>query len=404
MTDSTGSTNSHDASAAALGFYYQSQYALLTLIANASDGSAVAIEQLDDVALTVNGHTLLFQLKHSLQKKPPTLTLASVAIWKTIRVWIDLLSQVSLPDTTFHLVSVGKISSESPLVALCDLATDRNALVAAMTQEAKRVVEERELAKASYQPLPHSVRAAGCEAFLALDSSLKLSLLRRVLIKPNSPPIDQIEALVAQRLHLIPKHHRKPVARRLLEWWDQVVVHTLCGRRERIIQRIELEQRISAAISEIEEDKLIADFSVASPPEDYAPNGMLTRQINLVAGKQSDVGRAIREEWRAKEQRAKWITRNPEMRTTIVNYDSLLREHWVDRHLQMTEDCVGLEDIAVQTKGLELLRWTHEHAPNQLEPIAAGFSAHYYIRGTYQVLAIDLQVGWHPDYLTRLKE
>lgn len=404
VTENSGSNSVHDATAAALGFYYQTQFALLTLISQTSDNAAVAVERLDDVELKVDGQKLLYQLKHSMLVNPPAVTIASVALWKTIRVWIDALPFISLPETTFHLVAVGKIPANSPLSALCDMGSDRSALLSAMSDEAQRVIDDRSLAKAANQKLPHATRAAGCDAFLALDPSVKLNLLRRICIQQSSLTIDQIADEVAKRLHVIPRHQRSPVAVRLLEWWDLQVIYTLCNKRERVIQRSELEQRISSTIADIEEEKLVADFNIATQPDDYEPDGMLIRQIGLVDGRASDINKAIREQWRAKEQRSKWIVDNPQMRSTIVSYDTQLTERWSDRHVQMTEDCADLDPSEVRAKGLELLRWTHEHAPNQVEPIAHDWNGHYYVRGTYQVLAIGLQVGWHPDYLKLLKE
>ena len=54
--------------------------------------------------------------------------------------------------------------------------------------------------------------------------------------------------------------------------------------------------------------------------------------------------------------------------------------------------------------GLDVLRWTHDSAPKEVEPISSSWSGHYYVRGTYQLLAIDLKVGWHAQYLKLLKE
>jgi hypothetical protein len=404
VMDNTESNTVHDASPAALGFYYQSQFALLTLLSQTADDAAVAVERLDDVELKANGQKLLFQLKHSVQENPPPVTLASVALWKTIRVWIDALPSVSLADTTFHLVSVGKVPDDSPLLALCDTQADREELLKSMVDEAARVVGDRASAKSAGDKLPHGPRAAGCEAFLALDASVRLSLLRRVHIQQDSVTIGQIPEVVSKRLNIIPKDQRLKAAERLLAWWDQQVVYTLCGKRQRIIQRSEMEHCISSIIAQLEEEKLVAEFDLVSHPEDYEADGMLYRQIALVGGKGSDVSRAVREQWRAKEQRSKWIVDNPQMRSKIAGYDAKLTEHWSDRHAQMAEDCEDLDAAQVRAKGLELLRWTHAFAPNQVEPIAPSWQGHYYVRGTFQVLAIDLQVGWHADYRKLLKD
>ncbi|MGE8386053.1 MAG: hypothetical protein ACN6PL_20470, partial [Pseudomonas putida] len=183
---STDSNAVHEATASALGFYYQSQFALLTLISQFADDAAVAIERLDDVEITANGGKLLYQLKHSVQASPPPVTLACVALWKTVRVWIDALPLVSLADTTFHLVAVGKVPSDSPLIALCDPDKSRQALLKAMNEEASRVVEERSAAKAAGNKMPHAARAAGCEAFLKMNATARLSLLKRIRIQQES--------------------------------------------------------------------------------------------------------------------------------------------------------------------------------------------------------------------------
>jgi hypothetical protein len=82
----------------------------------------------------------------------------------------------------------------------------------------------------------------------------------------------------------------------------------------------------------------------------------------------------------------------------------VLQEHWSDRHSLMIEECSELKEEGKCEAGLRLLRWTHNSAPGSVPPISNGWSAPYYVRGTYQVLAIDLRVGWHPNYSDLLKE
>jgi hypothetical protein len=404
VTENIQSNAVHEATAAALGFYFQSQFALLKLISQTSSDAAAVVERMDDVELRVDGQQLLYQLKHSIQKDPPPVTLASVAFWKTIKVWIDALPFVSLADTTFHLVAVGKVPADSPLMSLCDSGIEREALLKAMEEEADRVLSERADAKSAGTKLPHAARAPGCLAFHALSPSARLSLLRRVIIQQDTASIGEMPNEVAKRLHLIPKVQRLEAAKRLLQWWDQQVIFSLCEKRDRVIHRSEMEHQISSIIADIDNGTLVAEFSEFTQPDDYEPDGLLTRQIALVNGRPSDIAKAIRAQWRAKEQRSSWITNNPEMRSKIAGYDTVLTERWSDRHTQMVEDCAELEPAQVAHKGLELLRWTHENAPTQVEPIARGWTAHYYVQGTFQVLAIDLRVGWHANYMKLLKD
>jgi hypothetical protein len=389
---------SHSAEAAALGFYYQAFFALLTLMRHDTDNAAVGVEQLDDVSLRVDGHNLLYQLKHSLSNAPPPISIKSKSLWKTVKIWADILPELTLSETTLHLVTVAKLAVDSPLISLIDLASERTELVEAMAQEAQRVLDARTAATKTSRALPYGDRVDGCSAFLGLTEIERLNLMRRTVIQPGSLTVGTIEDGVAGYLKLLPPDHRPTVATRLVEWWDRQIVYSLCGKRPRVISRGELQHQISAIISDIEQDKLVPDFEMASPPSDYQPDGMLARQIQLVEGKTSDLSKAIREEWKAREQRAKWVNGSPAMAATINEYDLLLEEHWSDRHGQMVEECAELDHKEKCQSGLKILRWTHEDAPGAVRPIAQGWNAAYYVRGSYQVLAIDLKVGWHADY------
>jgi hypothetical protein len=265
------------------------------------------------------------------------------------------------------------------------------------------VVDARADAKGKNRTLPYGDRADGCEAFLVLSEAERLNLVRRTLVQQNSPTIDEIEGRVADHLKLLPVDQRPLVAKRLIEWWDRQIVYSLCGKRERAVTRAELQARIMSIVGDLEEGKLLPEFETATPPEDYQPDGMLARQIRLVEGMPSDLSKAIREEWKAREQRSRWLNANPATASTINDYDLILEEHWSDRHTQIAEECAELEHKKKRESGLNLLRWTHEHAPIAVRPIAEGWTAPYYVRGSYQVLAINLKVGWHPDFADLLK-
>ena len=390
--------SAHAAEGPALGFWFQSLYALLTLVAQTTDDAAIGIEQLDDLELKSNGQTVLYQLKHSVSRVPAPISIKSRSLWRTIKVWVDALPSLVLSETTLHLVTVAGIVANDALWTLTSPDGERADLVVSMTAEAERVQKARTAATRAGTALPYADRADGCQAYLKMNEVERLNLLRRVLIKPDSPTIKETENRIAEHLHILPLHQRALVVRRLVEWWDRQVVYSLCGERERIMTRVELQARISEIIGDLDQGELLPSFETVSHPEDYQPDGMLARQIELVKGRPSDLERAIREEWKAREQRARWVNDNPAAASTINDYDSILREHWSDRHTQLIEDCAELEDGGKCASGLQLLRWTHSDAPTTVRPIVGGWNAAYYVRGSYQVLAINLEVGWHPDY------
>lgn len=183
MNEKVSHKIAHAAEAAALGFYYQALFALVALVANEADSAAVVVERLDDVEFKVDGNTMLYQLKHSISETPPPVTLGSRALWKTIKIWVDVLPELTLSETTLCLVAVGSVPDGSPLTALLEENSDRTELRKVMQQEAQRVVDERAIARHAGKKLPHEDRVAGCEAFLALGISDQINLLRRIRVQ-----------------------------------------------------------------------------------------------------------------------------------------------------------------------------------------------------------------------------
>jgi hypothetical protein len=403
MTESGAS--SHSAEAVALGFYFQSLYALRTILEQPGDDATICLERLDDVELIANGLPLLVQLKHSIVAAPPPVTIHSKALWRTLKAWIDVLPKVPLNDTRFQLVSVAPLDPASPLHALLHEGSNRDALHSVLVAEAERVLKERSAASAVHvSPLPHGDRASGCQAFLKLDEVSRRALLNRIVLRPGASNISSISNEIASQLINFPPTDRTAISARLIEWWDLQVVFSLCGKRERFIGKIEVQQKTAELAAELERDELFPDFESAILPSEHTPDSMLVRQIELVGGSASDLRVAVREEWRARAQRHKWSEARLDMAVRIALYDELLEESWLDKHERLIEDCAEATEATNRSKGLSLLRWSHEKAHTEVRPFAGNWNYSYYVRGSYQILAIGLQVGWHPQFRELLKD
>jgi hypothetical protein len=70
---------------------------------------------------------------------------------------------------------------------------------------------------------------------------------------------------------MLPAGQRSVVAQKLVGWWNREIIYSLCGKRERIISRHELQSRYTAIVGELEREILSADFEQTEPPEDYQP-------------------------------------------------------------------------------------------------------------------------------------
>lgn len=393
---------SHSAEDAALGFYFQTTYALLAALRMQADDAVICVEGLDDVHVKLGAEDLLTQLKHSMGAPAP-ITIASVPLWRTLKVWIDVLPKISLSETHFRLVAVAPLGAQSPLECLLEEGSSRDELLDVLIQEAQRVVDERAEANSKgVKPLPHQQRISACETFIGLNAATRALLIQRIRIEPNTSNIVAVQAAIRDELTLFPANQRTPISERLQGWWDVQIVSSLCKKRDPFIAVSELKQSIAEIASELQKNTLIPEFETLTAPQDYQPDGLLAKQIKLVEGTDHDLRLAIREEWRARQQRSKWTNERLDMATKIALYDTVLTEAWADKHGHMANACASLTLKEMCVKGLDLLRWSHERAPLEVSPIAPGWNAHYYVRGSYQILAIGMEVGWHPNFKTLL--
>jgi len=395
----------HSAVNAALGFYYQSLYGLLSILRASHDDAAVCLERLDDVEILTNGQFLLSQLKHSLSKKPAAVTLSSIALWKTLKAWIDVLPAVSLNDVRFQLVTVAPLPSGSPLKVLLDDLSPRTHLLSLLQDEAQRVVDEHLAGKkAKKQPPPHADRVSSCVAYLDLNDIVRGKLLSRITVQPAASSINEIPKDIAKELKNFPPERREAITQKLMEWWDLQVVYSFCDKRDRAISMLEVQQKVAEISGELEREELLADFQFVMPPGDHTPPSVIARQLQLVGGTMREIQAAEREEWRARSQRHKWLNERVDMAVRIDRYDQLLVEAWGDKHCVMVETHANASEEAKRASGLEIFRWSFSQAQAQIPPFAHNWHTSYYVPGSYQVLAVEQEVGWHPDYRALLAE
>ena len=396
---------SHSAVDAALGFYYQSLYALLCIVRASDDDAAVCLERLDDIEIIANGQPLLAQLKHSLSKKPPPVTISSVALWKTLKAWIDVLPKLSLNETQFQLVTVAPLPTGSPLEPLLNLASPRDKLLGLLELEAQRVVDEHDAAKCDgKKPLPHAIRLECCAAFLKLQSNIRQTLLSRITVQPSASNIANISKDIAKELAHFPPDRRDAIAHRMMEWWDVQVIHSFCGKRDRVISMLEVQQQLIEIAGQLDRDEILADFLFVAPPNDHMPPSMIAKQLQIVNSTKAEIQAAEREEWKARSQRHKWMNERADMAGRIAQYDQMLIDEWSYKHGVVVEEHAASSEDVKRNAGLGVFRWSFNHAYTQVSPFAKNWSASYYVRGSYQVLAVEQSVGWHPDFRNLLLE
>lgn len=404
------SPNPHSASDSYIGYIFQGQYALLVLF-DAEPESSVSIETKDDVVLLGDTPTL-HQIKHTLSSKPGNLTIKNDGFWNTLGIWAN---HADVSNANFVFVTCASVAANSVLECICSNRHQSNGLDLLsiyLLNEAKRVVGKREKAKNKGIKLPYKDRVSGCEAILSLEKSKLDSLLRRITIIDGSFNAFDIPKEVEEKLKKhVPLERRKPIAVKLLEWWEWRVAKALLrDNKEKDIIGIskqELLSRISQLIIDCSDDYLPDDYSDIDPKQedlDALPVGFMEKQISLVDGKNHRIVRAAKSRWQAFNQRNNWMTYDLSLAHELELFDKRLFKEWEDKHSVMVEDTEGQCELTLAKEGRALLDWTHDDAPYKIPHIKPTWKHPFITRGSYQELSNTGKVGWHPLYKKHLMD
>lgn len=381
-----------DAAASALGYAYQWRSGLLLLLRGMREslGCRLTIERIDDLSLEADT-AQLFQTK---RHKPGagSLSDASEDVWKTLRVWSARIAEGSLDPltTTFALVTTTEASDGS---------------AASLLRSASRDPEtaERRLVETARSSTNVANRAA-YEAFLSLDAAKRASMLTNAYVLDGREDIAGIGKLIEHEvLFAAEAQHLSSFRERLEGWWfDRVIVHLLDEVRTPI-EAEELNLKIGDLREQYHRDSLPIDFILAEPDTVDSNNDtrLFVSQLRLVAVNNSRIEAAIRDYYRAFEQRSRWIREDLLHIGELDAYERRLIEEW-RRYRAVLEDELGLETDAEKVEfGRRFYRWMELEAKFPIRPRC---EEPYVMRGSYQILADGRRVGWHPEFLARLQQ
>ncbi|MCM0626616.1 hypothetical protein M5J14_19140 [Lysinibacillus sp. OL1_EC] len=398
-------TNPHSAVDSYLGYYYQGMYALVTLL-DANDYDKVSIETADDVYL-VGREKHLYQLKHSI-KVAGFLNEKNDGLWKTLRIWAGLIQKDLIDEKTYFIFATPlKIDEKCSLNKLSVTGSERQDVIDSLLYEAKRVSNARVKAEKENKEIPYKTRWPGCKAYLELTEIQKKDLIDRLTIHPSNFNIKGINYEVEKRIkNTIPPKIRKKFVERLLEWWERRVVLGLIEESDREISKLELTQQIHNLYISFQEDSLPDDYSDKADEADIDGElgGNMELQIEIVNGGSSRKKRAAKVRWQARNQREKWLEDDILFSNELNKYDNHLVQLWEDSFLPMKDDLEGCEEEKRIRIGRDLLDWSHKTAPYEVVSIKSNWKQSYLVQGTYQQLADELKVGWHPDYEMKIKK
>lgn len=373
------------------GYLYQVRYALLDALRRVKDDVrfSVSIETLDDIVFESDGQPLeLLQAKH--HSKPANLTDTSTDLWKTIRIWVGQYK--TRVNSRYYLVTTA-------------IAKDGSVAFYLRGGENGDITRAISGLDAVAQTSTNKTNADGYKAYLSLTSKEKEDLFSRILILDATPKILDLDKEFRREVfHAVEIKYLDSFIARLEGWWYRRAIQHLSKDNQKPILVEEIIAEETTLREQFKQDNLVIDEDIllATVDESGYQNRVFVQQLKLINVKDRRIFFAIKDYFRAFEQRSRWIREELLQVGELDLYETRLAEEWEIRFEQL-RDQLGDEtaDQEMCRLAKELYSWV-ETGP--LQPIRPQVNEPSMARGSYHILSDNLVVGWHPEFKRRLVE
>jgi len=340
------------------------------------------------------------QTKHHVNRKA-SLSDYSPDMWKTLRIWSEAVgADPSLPQRVrFVLITTAKADDDqvaallrSPGAYLAGTARDPVTASGRLT----KIAEAGE----------NKALAAAYAAFLALTPKMRTSLLSAVEVLDGHFLITELDRVIEDALRFIAPRGKAPIAREMLEgWWWPRVCSAIMKSPPEPISVMELEAKLDEIRDQMKRDALVAEFEHAELPDEHDleyEGRPFVRQLKVIGIGGNRIQYAKRDFYRAFAQRSKWVREHLVVDDEITRFETTLIEEWQPRFERIQDKHSGepADSPVLQNAGQDLYHWVEGEArfPFRAQPLR------FLNVGSYHMLANELRVGWHRDFIKLCKE
>ena len=384
----------YSAAASTLGYLYQVRYALLESLRRLRNGQEfiVAIETLDDVMFEKDGEAPeLLQTKHHLEKAAD-LTDSSPDLWKTLRIWCEALGADGVPEgTLFFLITTAQ-------------AADGHAAHYLKPGESRSPDRAMQRLNSTVNTSTSRENSQAYQAYRSLSQDQRKKLLENLLVVDAAPNISVLDAELREMAYgFAAKQFLESFLQRLEGWWYRRAIQHLIDDDARPILSEELDSETASLREQFKEESLPIDDDIMSASVDASgyQDRIFVHQLRLIEIGNARIFHAIRNFFRAFEQRSRWVREDLLLVGELERYEERLIEEW-DILFQQMRDELGEEatEEAKKTTAQTLCKWVETATHPQ---IRSGVTEPSISRGTYQLLSDSQRVGWHLEFKERLR-
>lgn len=386
----------HQACEQMLGYLYQVRYVLALLLKNDNTDFQISIEKFDDVAFSKDGMPKqLIQLKHHVQRQG-SLTDGSTDLWRTLKVWIDVVSESPniLNETEFLIVTTA--IAPDGTAASC-LKKDKN-------RNARSAYEKLKYVCLSSKNKEHKKYY---EAFLKTDGTIIKRLIAKICVIDGASDIIDVEMNLRKQIRYscIPKYENQ-ICERLEGWWYKKAIEALCSDAPIFVTQSQVRSFIVSVSQEYSDDNLPIDiFDIYNIQETDLSTSekIFYEQLKLICLGSHRMQTALRDYYRAFKQRANWVRNDLLYINELEKYEQRLIDEWDHAFANMEDDLARYSGITEEEKIAEGRKLFSEIERKDIR-IRPKCQEAFVMRGSYHMLANQLKVGWHIDFYDRLKK
>jgi hypothetical protein len=388
------SSASHGAAPNAVGYQHQTWWGLVELLRSAAQrpDAGITLELHDDVAWERSGSpTELLQVKHHQGDARP-LTDTSTDVWRTLKVWMDEAAPGDASGPDLFLVTTQMSTGNSAMSML------------------RRGEEDPRTAQATLEAVARDSKAKATEVarqqFLELDESVRTTFISRIHVVDGSPHAEDVAEVVKQLLHwALPSGHKDLFLGLVWRWWDERALALLQGRERRVDATAahaainDIRDRFASEnlptlieLDEVEEEILSSEHA----------QHVFVQQMAWVRFPPVNLQKAIVDYYRAYTQTARWLSEDLIGIAELDRFERELIDEWQREFEWMLDDLDDEPDErAKQRAGKALLR---DLLARTSVTVRARYNDPFFARGQRHILADRTEVGWHPDFRSRVEQ
>lgn len=345
-------------------------------------GASVSIEHLDDVAVHLaDGRLILEQSKSALKQNP--LSDWAEDLWKTLGNWLSFIAAGEVdPVTTHFRLYVTPPKTGAFVEALNAAATDEavDALVKA-------------LAKTHGKLKKPPACETNVQAFLTADAAQRCAFVKNIsVLSTDTDPLDPIRAIFGPAVSPL---ILDLVCERAIGAAKEAGDRLIRAGKTAVIDAAAFQAEQRAFVQKNNLPGLLSSFTKAPSPEVVKQlmenRPAFVRQLELIEAGDEACLRAVSDYLRTLADVSVWGESGLIFEKNLAD--------WNDELIGRYEHIVGeVHDVQAGHPATTRGRIVYRRCA-QLQPPLDGQSVPgHFVHGSYNALAHDLRLGWHPEY------